>query len=92
MNEAPLAGKEAVLENAQRTQGISVTRTPLRADVAASGELGYTWGSALIHVTYPNGTSTMQSAKYVTVWRKNADGQWKIVADIVNQSPVPTGT
>lgn len=54
-----------------------------RTDVAQSGDLAYTSGS--FQVTFTN-TQTKkvesQTGTYVTVFRKQADGSWKAVADI----------
>lgn len=38
-----------------------------------------------------NGEESMSWGKYVNVWKKNADGEWKVVADIGNDSPPPVG-
>ena len=52
---------------------------PLRADVAESGDLGYTWGVA------ESGPSNEGPFKpygiYVTIWKRQADGKWKFVYD-----------
>ena len=52
---------------------------PLHADVAESGDLGYTWGVA------ESGPGKEGPFKpygiYVTVWKRQADGQWKFVFD-----------
>jgi ketosteroid isomerase-like protein len=58
---------------------------PQAAEVAASGDLAYSWGTS-------TGTdrATGQPAfrgKYLTVWKKGADGNWKMLADMGNQSP-----
>ncbi len=50
---------------------------PLGAQVSADGTMGWTYGNALI-VT-PKGE---KRGKYVSVWRRQPDGAWKIVADI----------
>jgi uncharacterized protein (TIGR02246 family) len=54
-----------------------------RTDVADSGDLAYTSGS--FQVTFTS-TKTKkvesQTGTYVTVFRKQADGSWKAVADI----------
>jgi len=54
-----------------------------RTDVAKSGDLAYTSGS--FQVIFTN-TQTKkvesQTGTYVTVFRKQADGSWKAVADI----------
>jgi ketosteroid isomerase-like protein len=52
---------------------------PLRADVAASGDLGYTWGVA------ESGPAKEGPFKpygiYVTIWQRQPDGKWKFVYD-----------
>jgi ketosteroid isomerase-like protein len=50
-----------------------------------SGDLGYSWGTS-------TGISraTRQQAfrgKYLTVWKKDAGGNWRMIADMGNQSP-----
>lgn len=61
------------------TPGFALEFTPSKAEVSASGDIGYTTG------TYK---STMAGAtengKYVTVWKKQPDGNWKVVEDIFN--------
>ena len=52
---------------------------PLRAEVSASGDLGYTWGVA------EAGPSRDGPFKpygiYVTIWKRQPDGGWKFVYD-----------
>jgi ketosteroid isomerase-like protein len=49
---------------------------PLGAQVSGDGTLGWTWGNALAFS--PRGES---KSKYLTVWRRAADGAWKVAAD-----------
>jgi ketosteroid isomerase-like protein len=56
----------------------SMTSTPEKAETAASGDLGYTWGP----FTEERKDGTKQSGYYVRVWTRKADGQWQLVADI----------
>ncbi len=52
--------------------GFSLEFTPIKADVSASGDVGYTTG------TYQaNMAGTPEKGKYVAVWKKQSDGQWK---------------
>lgn len=64
--------------------GFSIAWTPTKAEVSATGELGYTAG------TYE---STMAGAsekgKYVTVWKKPSGGAWKAMEDIFNADAAP---
>ncbi|HET8550127.1 MAG TPA: nuclear transport factor 2 family protein [Bryobacteraceae bacterium] len=48
---------------------------PLGGVISASGDLGFTWG------TWENNGRT---GKYLTNWKKQKDGKWKVIADIGN--------
>jgi ketosteroid isomerase-like protein len=61
--------------------GAGVTWTPETAVVAASGDLGYTYGTNAFTVPDSAGTATTMRGRYITVWRKNADGRWRCVMD-----------
>ena len=52
---------------------------PLHAEVAASGDLGYTWGVAESAPTKEGPFKPY--GVYVTIWRRQADGTWKFVYD-----------
>lgn len=61
-----------------------------KADVAKSGELGYTSGTYQMTFTDPAGKTVPDKGKYVTVWTKQADGSWKVLLDIFNTDmPAP---
>ena len=52
---------------------------PLHADVAASGDLGFTWGVA---ESAPAKEGPFKPyGIYVTIWRRQTDGTWKFVYD-----------
>ena len=68
-----------VLTKMSSTPGFSLEFGPTKADVAASGEVGYTTG------TYQASVSGMtEKGKYVAVWKKQSDGHWKVKEDIFN--------
>ncbi|MFN8547101.1 MAG: DUF4440 domain-containing protein [Candidatus Eisenbacteria bacterium] len=50
------------------------------ADIARSGELGYTLGP-WHYRTEATGDSIVAAGVYLTVWRRQADGSWKAAAD-----------
>lgn len=54
---------------------------PVFADIAASGDFGYTTGPAVLggERTKPAPTGGMY---YASVWKKNSNGVWKVVADL----------
>jgi len=63
--------------------GFSVSWTPARASVSASGDLGYTTGS----YEFAAGGVT-ERGKYVTTWAKQA-GAWMVTEDIFNPDGPP---
>jgi len=58
--------------------------TPLHAELSTSGDLGYTYGTWTLPFQKEDGTSGTAEGKYLTVWRKDKNGDWKVVADIGN--------
>ena len=74
---------------------MSVSWTATNADVAASGDLAYTTGTYQASMTMPDGTTHPDNGKYATIWKKQADGSWKVVVDIFNSDvpmPMPQAT
>ena len=64
-----------------------LTWKPAYADLAASGDLGYTVGYASWPATDDKGQRVTRGSKYLTVWKKQADGSWKVAADLGNAAP-----
>lgn len=63
--------------------------TPLGADVSASGDLGYTYGTFEFHSKDKDGKPTVDYGKYTSIWKLQTDGSWKVVLDMGNASPTP---
>jgi uncharacterized protein (TIGR02246 family) len=70
--------------------GFSVSWKASGADVASSGDLGYSHGTYAMTMNSPEGKPMNIQGKYVTVWKKQASGEWKVVADIFNPNGPPT--
>jgi ketosteroid isomerase-like protein len=66
-----------------------LTWTPVHADMAASGDLGYTFGTYEFRSKDKDGKPTVEYGKYASVWKKQKDGSWKVVMDMGNASPGP---
>jgi ketosteroid isomerase-like protein len=83
-----LQGKESIA----RTMGFlddkqnQLTWTPIGADISASGDLGYTYGTYEFRSTGKDGKPTVSHGKYTTIWKKQGDGKWKVVLDMGNSS------
>lgn len=65
-----------------------LTWYPVKADIAKSGDLGYTTGPWEARPKGKDDTNVLHG-NYVTVWKKRADGSWKLVTDIGNVHPKP---
>ena len=81
----PAIGKMAFIEKFGSQVGPkTLTWEPLKAEVAGSGELGYTWGNW----KYVS-TDTTYYGNYFTIWKKQDDGRWKVALDGGNSTPPP---
>ena len=55
----------------------------------ANGDLGVTWGIALITEKGDDGKTVAVTTRYTTVWRRDASGVWKIWIDVGTGGPLP---
>ena len=69
--------------------GFSLRWKPLAAEVSRAGDLGYTYGTYVAKRVDAAGQPIARYGKYVTIWKKQRDGTWKVVLDIGNTSPAP---
>ncbi len=67
-----------------KTPGFALSWVPAKADVAASGDIGHTTGSYQMTMG-----GVTEKGKYVTAWKKQADGKWKVTDDIFNADAPP---
>lgn len=67
----------------------ALTWQATKVEVARSGDLAYAFGSYAFTSSGPKGEPQTERGKYVVVWRKQADGAWKAVADIWNPDAPP---
>ena len=55
-----------------------------KVEVARSGDLGYVTGTYELSETDASGRPMVDKGKYLEIWKKQADGSWKCVADMFN--------
>ncbi len=70
------------------TPGEVLDWTPVYVGAAASGDLAYTVGNAVDTLVSSGGIITAYS-KYLTLWARTADGDWRFIADGGAGSPAP---
>jgi ketosteroid isomerase-like protein len=66
-----------------------LTWEPVFADVAQSGDLGYTTGPWEFRKNGPD-DKDVAHGNYMTIWKKQPDGAWKAVMDFGISNPPPT--
>lgn len=60
---------------------VSLSFVPTSVQVAQAGDMAYELGSYEIVMKDKKGKSTPQKGVYVVVWKKQADGSWKVEVD-----------
>lgn len=58
-----------------------LTWVPSEAQASQQGDLGYTWGRYEYSDRTASGKAVVETGTYVTIWRRQADGSWKVVLD-----------
>ncbi len=78
----PIIGKDAqkYLEG-QTDSSFTLTWVPASAEVADSRDLGFTYG---IYTLTLHKDSSVQKGTYVSIWKKQPDGNWKFLLDTGN--------
>jgi len=84
-----ISTREDIKKQGPWPEGTSLTWTPVKADMAASGDLGYTYGNYVFKSKNKEGKIVTSHGKYMSVWKKQKDGAWKVVVDMGNSSPAP---
>lgn len=60
----------------------SLTWDPVETDVSAARDLGYTRGRYMSQRKAEGGLTINSRGSYVTIWRRQEDGSWKVALDI----------
>jgi len=85
-----LHGRDAVMKEWDdffTPDGPTLSWTPDRGEVVGAGDLGYTTGHSLFRGKGPDGKMVERRGEYLTVWRKQRDGSWKVVFDTGSTLP-----
>ena len=83
---APIVGKTPAQAKVREDQGTLVSNL-LNTQVSGSCDLGYTYGTAEFK---PADTAKpAQYFSYLRIWKKQNDGSWKIVLDLLSPGPKP---
>ena len=86
----PLVGLDQIKEGMAKdfdSPGFQLTWEPTKAEFVGSGPVGYTVGRYEAKFTGDDGKPQTSHGSYMTTWRKQKDGSWKVVADIGSPDP-----
>jgi len=64
-----------------------VSFSTVKVEVARSGDLAYSWGTGKVKAKDKKGKVAETTSKYVSVWKKQTDGGWKIAIDTMIPDP-----
>lgn len=82
--DPPVVGKDAVRKFYEPVFGnpdSSLTWEPTSGDIQPSGKVGYTSGRYTLRMKSAKGDVIERHGSYLTVWGKQKDGSWKVIAD-----------
>jgi len=89
---APRVGKVAIEKSAKwLPKDYQLTWTPTDGMMGPSGDMGYTWGHFEGTSKDANGNPVKTSGRYMTIWRREKDGSWKVVLDAGANEPADAG-
>jgi ketosteroid isomerase-like protein len=90
--QLPAVGLVAIVKSANWSpQAYQLTWTPTDARMGPSGDVGYTWGHFEGRSKDAAGNPVTTTGRYITIWRKQADGKWKVVLDAGANEPAAAG-
>lgn len=82
-NSMPIIGGQAINYISQGNDtSFVMTWEPNGGKVAASGDLGYTYG---VYSFKPKNQDTVIYGTYVSIWRRQPDGKWKFTLETGNE-------
>ena len=87
VGDSTVKGKDAIKmawKQMLETPGPGLTFDTTYVEVARSGDLAYEYGTYDLKTEAKKGKVADEKGKYVVVWKKQANGSWKAVADIYN--------
>jgi ketosteroid isomerase-like protein len=87
----PVVGKAALRQYVQASlliPGFQIAWTSSDATISPDGKLAYLLGRNSVTTDNADGESVSTHGRAVTIWRREADGEWRCALDIWNAEPV----
>jgi ketosteroid isomerase-like protein len=84
----PVMGRTAIAASAHwDPKTYQLTWVAQGAQMGPSNDMGFTWGRYEGRSQDKNGQPVVISGRYMTVWKKMADGNWKVALDASADEP-----
>jgi len=88
-NQAAVQGRAAIQATQEASPPFSNYQVPV-LEIEGTGDLAYCRGSYSLAVTPAGAAPIEDRGKYLAIFRKQADGSWKVLRDIFNSDvPLP---
>jgi ketosteroid isomerase-like protein len=85
---APVVGHDTIAAHATWTPETYQLRwTPEGARMSPEGDMGFTWGHYEGDSKDAQGNPVKKTGRYMTVWKRQPDGNWKVELDASNDGP-----
>ena len=75
------------LTGMMKDPNFSLSFSPDKVVVARAGDFAYETGTYTMSMSDPKKKPVVEQGRYVTVWRKQPDGSWKVVVDAPVSDP-----
>ena len=89
-----VVGKAALrqyVEGSMQIPGFRISWTSTDVTFSPDGNMAYMFGRNAVTMNAPDGTPTSTEGRAVTIWRREADGEWRCAVDIWNAEPEVAG-
>ncbi len=81
-------GRGAIAQSANWTPTeYALTWTPQGVEMGAANDMGFTWGHYEAKSMGRDGKPVVLKGRYITIWKKQADGAWKVAMDASAEEP-----
>ena len=84
-NAAPVQGRNRIRDRLGDLGAQVLDWTPRQAEVSRSLDLGWTWGEWRLYRSAAS-KEVIARGKYLNIWKRSADGAWKLAVDVGNQA------
>src|SRR5215469_4972014 len=89
-DQPPVKGKEALrqfVKESENIPGFSINWRSSEVNFSPDGKMAYMYGENVTTMNDSTGKKVFFPGRGYTVWRKDADGNWKCVVDVWNNPP-----